>query len=108
MNRKGHSHHSIFCPETLLVLIELHTLFIIIFHESLSAIYLFSGFSFLFAKGLFFALLKKDPFSYADIVVSLLLLLLLVNLMPTFLLIILSVYLLIRTFMAFAHVGHHH
>lgn len=106
-NKKAHS-SGLFCPENLLLLIELHTIFVMIFYEQLSPIYVFSGFSFLFLKGLFFFLFFRDNFGIADMIISLFLLLLIWNVLPFIFWILFLIYFIIRIILGLTHLNHHH
>lgn len=69
----------------LLTLVDIHTLFVLIFHDYLSGLYIFSGASFAILKGIIFYVPFRDKFSLADIIVGFLMLLLLITELFTFL-----------------------
>ena len=83
----------------LLTLIDAHTLFVLIFYEYLSPIYIFSGTVFAFLKGGIFYLLSRDLFSLLDIIVSILILVLLFGTLWSFLYWIIFVYLAYKIIM---------
>ncbi|MCH8519233.1 MAG: hypothetical protein LAT82_00570 [Nanoarchaeota archaeon] len=82
----------------LLVLIDIHTLFILLFHNSLNIAYIFTGFSLAFIKGLIFFLMGRDLFSLIDMIIAVLMLLLLLSMMPIVIKIIIALYLLYKIF----------
>lgn len=61
----------------LLTLIDVHTLFILLFHEYLNGWYIFSGTVFAMLKGLVFYAISRDLFSLFDIITGILILFLL-------------------------------
>lgn len=63
----------------ILALIDVHTLFVLLFHNSLPALYVFSGSSFAILKGLIFYLPSRDVFSLIDIIVGFLMFFLLLG-----------------------------
>lgn len=67
----------------ILTLVDIHTLFVLIFHNHLPALYVFSGSSFALLKGLVFYIPFRDKFSLGDVIVGVLMLFLLfTNLFP--------------------------
>ncbi|MCA9486975.1 hypothetical protein H6501_02675 [Candidatus Woesearchaeota archaeon] len=86
----------------LLTLIDVHTLFILIFHSYLPSLYVFSGATFAFLKGLVFYLPTRDLFSFLDMFISLFVLFLLIGNLwwPIFFLILF--YLLYKIVLSFA------
>ena len=80
----------------LLVLIDVHTLLVLLFSNSLSLAYIFTGFSLAFVKGLIFFLMGRDLFSLIDMIIAVLMLLLLLSIMPLILKIIIALYLLYK------------
>jgi len=63
----------------LLALVDIHTLFVLLFHNYLSNLYVFSGASFAILKGLIFYIPFRDKFSLCDIIVGTIMLFLLVT-----------------------------
>ncbi len=63
----------------LLTLIDIHTLFVLFFHEYLSFIYVLSGSTLAISKGLIFFITGKDLFSILDIISGLIMLFLLIG-----------------------------
>ncbi|MFP4402582.1 MAG: hypothetical protein ACLFPL_05125 [Candidatus Nanoarchaeia archaeon] len=84
----------------LLVLIDIHTLFVLLSHSVLPISYVLSGFTLAFVKGLVFYLIGQDLFSLIDMIVAVLMLLLLFNIMPIILYILISLYLLYKIIMS--------
>ncbi|MFT4244691.1 MAG: hypothetical protein ACMXYB_04540 [Candidatus Woesearchaeota archaeon] len=80
----------------LLVLIDIHTLLVLLLSNSLGIAYIFTGFSLAFVKGLIFFLMGRDLFSLIDMIVAVLMLLLLLSLMPLILKILIAMYLLYK------------
>lgn len=85
----------------VLVLIDIHTLFVLLFYNSLPWYYIFSGFSLAFVKGLIFYIIGRDFFSLLDMIISVLMLLLLFSIMPLFLKIIIGLYLTYKIVFSF-------
>ena len=77
----------------ILLLIDVHTLFVLIFHEFLSLAYVFSGGSLLILKGLIFYLQGRDLLSLLDIVVGFIMLFLMLTIFWNFIWAILFFYL---------------
>ena len=84
----------------ILLLIDIHTLFVLVFSSTLSTMYIFTGFSLAFLKGIVFFILSKDLLSFVDIIMSLLMLLLLFSMMPLVLKIIIFFYLFYKIWMS--------
>ena len=84
----------------VLALIDIHTLFVLLFHSNLNYGYIFTGFSIAFVKGLIFFSIGRDLFSLIDIIISLLMLLLLFNIMPLIIKIIIALYLSYKIIMS--------
>ena len=53
----------------LIALVDVHTLFVLFFHDYLSLLYVFSGASLAILKGIIFFLPGRDLFSLLDIIV---------------------------------------
>lgn len=83
-----------------LLLVDIHTLFVLLFSSTLPMHYVFTGFSIAFIKGLFFYLMGRDLFSLIDIIMSILMLLLLFGIMPLFLKLIIFFYLVYKIWMS--------
>ncbi len=77
----------------LLILVDVHTLFVLLFHEFLPLVYVFSGGSLLILKGLLFYLQGRDLLSLMDIVVGFIMLFLMFTSFWSFLWAILFFYL---------------
>lgn len=86
----------------ILTLVDVHTLFVLIFHNHLSPLYVFSGSSFAILKGLIFYVPYRDKFSFADIVVGVFMLFLLITELPSFLWWIISLFLIYKIVAGFA------
>lgn len=84
----------------LLLLVDLHTLFVLLFSPFLPIHYIFTGFSIAFLKGVIFYIISKDLFSLLDIIMALFMLLLLFGIMPLFLKIIIFLYLGYKIYMS--------
>lgn len=63
----------------LLALIDIHTLFVLVFYQYLPFMYVLAGSTFMLAKGLLFYVPGKDLFSLIDIIVGCIMLFLLVG-----------------------------
>lgn len=77
----------------LLTLVDIHTLFVLIFHNHLSTLYVFSGASFAILKGLIFYIPYRDKFSLGDIIIGFLMLFLLITELFNFLWWIIAIFL---------------
>lgn len=86
----------------LFALIDIHTLFILLTHNNLSPIYVFSGSSFALLKGGIFFILSKDILSFFDIIVSFIMMFLLIGNLFTILYWIIGIYLVYKIIMSFA------
>ena len=86
----------------LFALIDIHTLFVLLFHSHLPAIYVFSGSSFAILKGLIFFIPTRDIFSLLDILVGCIMLFLLVAKLATFVNVIVGLFLLYKIVMSLA------
>ncbi|MFW6285949.1 MAG: hypothetical protein ACOC16_02150 [Nanoarchaeota archaeon] len=85
----------------LFALVDIHTLFVLIFHEYLSNLYVFSGASFAILKGLLFFLPSRDLFSLLDIICGFFMLFLLITNLPNFICWTIIVYLVYKIIMSF-------
>ena len=83
-----------------LLLVDIHTLFVLLFASYLPTLYVFTGFSIAFAKGLIFYLMSRDIFSLIDIIMSILMILLIFNIMPMIMKVIIFVYLVYKIWMS--------
>lgn len=83
-----------------LALVDIHTLFVLLFHSSLNYAYIFTGFSIAFIKGLIFFSISKDLFSLIDIIISILMLLLIFSLMPMLVKALIALYLIYKIIMS--------
>lgn len=63
----------------ILTLIDLHTLFVLLFWEYLSPLYVFAGSSFILLKGIVFYAISGDLFSLIDLICGILMLFLLIG-----------------------------
>ncbi len=86
----------------ILALIDLHTLFVLMFHDYLPLMYIVAGATFPFTKGLIFYLSSKDLFSFIDMLVGLIMLFLLVGSIWGFLWWIIFIYLVYKIILSFA------
>ena len=82
------------------MLIDIHTLFVLLFSYFLPIHYVFTGFSIAFLKGIIFFAMSRDVFSFVDIVMALCMLLLLFGIMPLFLKILIFLYLVYKIWMS--------
>lgn len=80
----------------ILTLVDIHTLFVLIFHNYLSNLYVFSGSSFALLKGLIFYIPFRDKFSLGDVIVGFLMLFLLFTELFTFLWWIIALFLIYK------------
>lgn len=87
------SQNSFYMILWILMLIDVHTLFVLIFHEFLSLPYVFTGGSLLILKGLIFYLMGRDLLSLLDIIVGFIMLFLMFTTLWSFLWAILFFYL---------------
>jgi hypothetical protein len=86
----------------ILALIDIHTLFVLLFHNHLPAIYVFSGSSFAILKGLTFYLPFRDMFSLIDIIIGTLMLFLLLGELWNFIWWFILLYLIYKIISSFA------
>lgn len=85
----------------ILALIDIHTLFILVFHNYLTPIYIFSGSSFAILKGVIFYLPSRDLFSLIDIILGVLMLFLLIGELFNFIWWIIFLYLTYKIVLSF-------
>jgi hypothetical protein len=91
----------IFMLILLFVLVDVHTLFVLFFHNHLSLLYVFSGASLAILKGLIFFLPGRDIFSFFDIVTGVLMLFLLFGELWMFLYVLIVLFLSYKIVMSF-------
>lgn len=86
----------------ILALVDIHTLFVLIMHNYLPAIYVFSGSSFAILKGLIFYLPSRDLFSLLDIIIGVLMLFLLIGELFNIIWWVIAIYLIYKIIMSFS------
>ena len=85
----------------ILALVDIHTLFVLIFHNSLPFTYVLAGATFPIMKGLVFFLPNKDVFSFIDIVIGFIMLILLFGSLWSFVWWIIFFYLVYKILFSF-------
>lgn len=85
----------------ILALIDIHTLFVLTFHEFLSTTYILSGATMAISKGLVFFIPSRDLFSLIDIIIGTVMLILLITTMNSILFWLIFMYLLYKIVMSF-------
>lgn len=85
----------------LLTLLDLHTLFVLLFWEYLSPLYVFAGSSFILLKGGLFYAIGRDWFSLLDVIIGVLMLLLLLGPLPAFIAWPIGIFLLYKIILGF-------
>ena len=87
----------------VLALIDIHTLFVLLFHDYLSLIYVLSGSTLAIMKGLTFFIPSRDFFSLLDIIVGVLMLILVFGSMWSIIFWPILIYLLYKIILSFMH-----
>lgn len=87
----------------ILALVDIHTLFVLLFHNYLSTIYVLSGSTLAIMKGLTFFIPSRDLFSLIDIIVGVLMLILLLGEMWGIFFWPILIYLLYKIILSFMH-----
>lgn len=86
----------------LLTLVDIHTLFVLIFHDFLSPTYVLAGSTFAMTKGIIFYLGSRDLFSMIDIIIGVLMLFLLIGNLFSFISWMIGIYLVYKIVMSLA------